>query len=63
MTTTKAEQLLVSTGYDLFGVGEKEKGQIMGAMIKIVAEYASQKEPFDVFIDEWVTKKIEVDGD
>jgi len=61
---TKAQQLLQSTGFDIWGTGDKELGQILSAMSKAVTIYASQTEPFDNFIHEWfVEKSITVDDD
>ena len=61
---TKAQQLLQSTGYDIWGTSDKELGQILAAMSKAVTIYASQTEPLDNFIKEWfVEESVTVDDD
>jgi hypothetical protein len=61
---TKAQQLLQSTGFDIWGTSDKELGQILAAMSKAVTIYVSQPEPLDNFIHEWfVEESITVDDD
>jgi hypothetical protein len=62
-TTTKAKQLLESTGFETWGSSDKEIGQIIDAMEKIVAIYESERKKYDSFIKEWFVDEIEVSED
>ena len=62
MTTTKAEQLLVSTGYDLFGSNDDVK-KIMAFAKDLLHDYCLSGVKYEDFVKDYFEDTIEVEGD